>query len=148
MIASTVWLDLFAGSGGIGIEALSRGAKFCWFVDNEPQACKTISCNLVNLGLTNDKAMLLCTDAQDACRIIGKKQGRVIDFAYLDPPYNKPDFYVKAIMSVKSVLAPGGLVVIEHGKDYSPTVPYAHHLRTRTYGLSAVSFYDSGKGDE
>ena len=145
--AGSVWLDLFAGSGSIGIEALSRGAKFCWFVEQNHQACKTIRYNLDILGISEERAILLGMDAQHACALIAREWGRVIELAYLDPPYAKGDVYVKAITAIEEILLPGGLVVIEHSRDFAPIVSFAERLRTKQYGLSAVSFYQRGKGD-
>lgn len=142
--ASSVWLDLYAGSGGIGIEALSRGADFCWFVENNPQACQVIRMNLSSLNISEDKAVLLCKDAETACRLISKDIGRAVNIVYLDPPYAESDQYLKAIACVEMVLAPGGLIVIEHHKQDLPSVSYADLVKTKYYGLSAVSFYQKG----
>lgn len=143
---SKTWLDLYAGSGGIGIEALSRGAVFCWFVDSSPQACKVIENNLDNLNISKDRAKLLCCTAERACTIIGQNQGQ-IEIAYLDPPYSTGEEYVKGITSLEPILIPGGIIVIEHRNDFLPQVSYAELIRTRKYGESAVSIFQKGKGD-
>lgn len=140
------WLDLYAGSGGVGIEALSRGAGYCWFVDNSPQACKVIESNLNKLSIPKDTAKLLCCKAEKACSIIGQNQG-TIEIAYLDPPYSTGEEYVKGITSLEPILVPGGIIIIEHRNGFLPQVSYAELIRTRKYGESAVSIFLKGKGD-
>lgn len=144
VIASTTWLDLFAGSGGMGIEALSRGAKFCYFADSNPRACKVIAENLTNLGIDGSRTNLFCCSADRACKLI-RSQSR-IDIAYLDPPYNNPEVYVKAITSVQPLLVPEGLLIIEHSSGFIPEAPYADLIKSKSYGRSAVSFFKKRRG--
>ncbi len=82
-IPGAVFVDLFSGSGGIGIEALSRGAKKAYFVENAPKA---ISCIQQNLSFTKleDRAILLKQDAASALSSIFEKE---IDIIFMDPPY-------------------------------------------------------------
>lgn len=144
VIVNTTWLDLFAGSGGMGIEALSRGAKFCYFVDSNPRACKVIEENLIKLGIDGSRANLLCCSAERACKLI-RGQGR-LDIAYLDPPYYNPEAYVQAITSVQPLLVPEGLLILEHSSGFIPEAPYADLIRTKSYGRSAVSFFKKRRG--
>ena len=83
-LADCVFVDMFSGSGGIGIEALSRGAKKAYFVENarEPLAC--IEANLMTTGLKNS-AVLLKTDAVSSLHHIFEKE---VDIIFMDPPYN------------------------------------------------------------
>lgn len=84
-LADTTFLDLFSGSGGIGIEALSRGAKRAWFVENNPKAVKCIKENLQTTKLM-DKAEIMNVDYLGALRRLeGQK---ALDYIFMDPPYN------------------------------------------------------------
>lgn len=84
-LTDSTFLDLFSGSGGIGIEALSRGAKRAWFVENNSAAVKCIRENLVFTKLA-DKGEILATDYLGALkRLEGQKP---MDFIFMDPPYN------------------------------------------------------------
>lgn len=91
MIGAELWdccfLDLFSGSGAIGIEALSRGARWAVFVETNPKAVECIRENLKNTRLTEESMVMNC-DALTALRRLEGK-GSVFDFVFMDPPYNK-----------------------------------------------------------
>lgn len=84
-IPGVVFLDLFAGSGGIGIEALSRGAKKCYFVEKEKSAISCIEQNLRTTKFTEEGILL----KQDVFMAIGGSVREHIDLVFMDPPYNK-----------------------------------------------------------
>lgn len=86
-IAGKMFLDLFAGSGAIGIEALSRGAKSATFVDNNDRAIKVIKENLEHTGLT-DRANVIKSDAGLALENLSR-ENNVYGIVFLDPPYEK-----------------------------------------------------------
>ena len=144
LVPGSTWLDLCAGHGGMGIEALSRGAKFCWFVDNYPPACRVIARNLVLLSL-DARAGIICADAGKACRRLAKSCGRCIDIVYLDPPYRQHDVYADAIRNLPLLLVPGGLLIVEHSADYLPQVEFARQAVTRTYGSTVISYFEMGE---
>lgn len=79
------FLDLFSGSGGIGIEALSRGAKFCVFVENNPKAVNCIKDNLVHTKLLEDALVVESGFATALKKLEGKEEA--FDIVYMDPPY-------------------------------------------------------------
>jgi len=135
----SVWLDLFAGSGGIGIEALSRGAAFCHFVDSSRRACKIIRQNLENLKI--QQAKIFCADAAAVCAKISQTQGKTVGIVYMDPPYAAEKEYRKVLAAIPGLLRPGGLMVIEHANNYTPEVEWAEHVKTKRYGLSVISYY-------
>ncbi len=83
--SETRFLDLFSGSGGIGIEALSRGAKSCVFVEKGKQALRCIRENLENTGFT-ENAHVMSMDVMQALRILSGR-GEAFDIIFLDPPY-------------------------------------------------------------
>lgn len=85
-LAGADFLDLFSGSGAIGIEALSRGARYAAFVDNSRPALDCIRANLKSTGLEKD-AEVLAMDALEAIRTLEIK-GKVFDIIFMDPPYD------------------------------------------------------------
>ena len=101
-------LDLFAGSGSLGIEALSRGAKTCLFVDRFPKAVETIRKNLKNLSLESQASLYL----EDALVFLEKLRDP-FDLIFLDPPYHQVD--VSKILNLihkQSILSEHGLIVV------------------------------------
>ena len=84
----TLFLDLFAGSGAIGIEALSRGAKHAYFVENNKEAANCIAQNLIHTHL-EDRGTLLKQDVVLALRNIREKE---VDIVYMDPPYHQGEY--------------------------------------------------------
>ncbi|MFC7061319.1 16S rRNA (guanine(966)-N(2))-methyltransferase RsmD [Halobacillus seohaensis] len=128
-------LDLFAGSGGLGIEALSRGIDYCVFVDQQPKAIQVIHENLEMLKIS-DNAEVFRTDALRAIKAAGKR-GLMFQYIFLDPPYNK--FSYKDLLEnlvSHQLLAEGCLVVCEH--DASEEIPsQVEHLelvKSEKYG--------------
>lgn len=144
-VLNVVWLDLFAGSGAMGIEALSRGARFCYFVENNPKACAVINKNIAVLDLGPEKARLYCADADRACSLIAKDSPGPVDIAYLDPPYGDEVQYAKAIRSLQLLLAPKSLIIVEHLKQWQPKIPWAAYLKSRSYGITTVSYFKKGE---
>jgi 16S rRNA (guanine966-N2)-methyltransferase len=86
-VEGAVFLDLFSGSGGIGIEALSRGAKEAWFVENQKKACECIRYNLAHTKLEENGHVLL-KDVMSALTWL-EDRGTSFDMIFMDPPYNK-----------------------------------------------------------
>ncbi len=113
------FLDLFSGSGGIGIEALSRGAKQAVFVEfgKEPLAC--IKANLTKTKLS-DRATVLPVEVTYAISKL-EGMGQTFDLVYADPPYKK-DFEPKilSILGDSAILKPGGMVILESSLDTEP----------------------------
>lgn len=129
-------LDLFAGSGAMGLEALSRGAASATFVESDRSACRTISQNLEKLGLTG--ARVVCADAVWTLR----QEARVYDLVLVDPPYELWDELEPRLAGqLERVLAPDGLVLVETGSKTEPTLPLA--LRTsRRYGSARLTVFE------
>lgn len=132
-------LDLFAGSGGVGIEALSRGAPQAVFVERAPAVVKVLRENLAGLGLGADQARVM---AGDVAKLLPKLAGRAFDLVAIDPPYGqalaKPT--LEALLA-HGLLAPGGLVVaeVEAGLDLAAQAPPALEcLIDRTYGQTRI----------
>ncbi len=134
-------LDLFAGSGAMGIEAMSRGAEALTFVDDSPAAIKLIRRNLEICGFEAD---LLKTDAIAAIRrLAGQK--RSFDLIFVDPPYDS-SLALDALRSIDGagIVGKGGIVVIETSKRASMNEIALKNLvlsDERRYGDTAVYFY-------
>lgn len=110
-LPESIVLDLFSGSGNLGIEAVSVGAKKAYLVDNGKQALKTINHNLKNIGITNCE--VLAVDYLKALKILAEKQIK-FDIIFLDPPY-QTNFIEKSIIQIKklNLLNEEGIIVCE-----------------------------------
>ena len=133
-------LDLFAGSGAMGLEALSRGAAHMTFVENDREACRTIVRNLDKLGF--DDATVLCQDALTALRA-DARQGTRYDLVLLDPPYKRFSSLQKPmIRHLPEILAPGGTLLVETAAEEEPDLPLAKRT-TRRYGSARLTLFDA-----
>jgi 16S rRNA (guanine966-N2)-methyltransferase len=133
-------IDLFAGSGALGLEACSRGAAFCLFVETDAEARGAIRDNVEALGLFG-KTRIHRRDATN----LGLKpaaDGQPFDLAFLDPPYAKGlGEQALAGLVAGGWLAPGALVVFERGVDEpDPVTPGYEVLDVRDYGAARVHF--------
>ncbi|MEZ3485911.1 MAG: 16S rRNA (guanine(966)-N(2))-methyltransferase RsmD [Lachnospiraceae bacterium] len=110
-----IFLDLFAGSGGIGIEALSRGAMEAVFVENNPKAMQCVKENLTRTHLER-KGMTMSMDVMTALyKLEGEKQ---FDYIFMDPPYGQGlEGRVLSYLSESSLLAQEGVIIVEAAKD-------------------------------
>jgi 16S rRNA (guanine966-N2)-methyltransferase len=134
-------LDGYAGTGAIGIEALSRGAASVTFVERDPRAVTLIEANLHALGGGADaKPVIIRAGLADAITRLG---GQVFDLIILDPPYAH-GAAAEALTSAGAIAAPQTRVVIEHAARHAPPDAHAGLRRTRTVtaGDSALSFYE------
>lgn len=136
------FLDLFAGTGNIGIEALSRGAAVAVFVENNPRNVRVIKENLAVTGM-EAKARLVRLDVADALALLGG-EGQKFDLIFLDPPYLK-DFEKSTLAGIArhGLLRPGGRVVVESSKkDQLPReIGDLKMFRQEKYGDTLLSFY-------
>ena len=110
-------LDLFAGSGSLGLEALSRGAKDCVFCDSSPAVGKLLERNLKTLGYTERGRVLVCDYEAALCRLAGQR----FDLVFADPPYRSGlAGKAAALLAEGTLLAPGGLLVLEYARSLPP----------------------------
>lgn len=139
-IAGDRVLDLFAGSGALGIEALSRGAAHATFVDSARPALLAIRGNLRELGL-EDRASVVAGDAvASVARHQPEAPWRIV---FVDPPY-RSDLATRAVLALPSErLAADAVVVIEHDRRNTPPDTLGSLLRTdqRRYGDTLISFF-------
>jgi 16S rRNA (guanine966-N2)-methyltransferase len=133
-------LDLFAGSGAMGLEALSRGAARCVFVERDRDACRVISRNLEKLRLTG--AIVLCRDVIDVLRE-ERARGRRYELVLVDAPYEEWARYSGPLGELlPSVLEEGGIVVVETGARDEPELPL-DLVTTRRYGSARITVFRS-----
>jgi 16S rRNA (guanine966-N2)-methyltransferase len=134
-------LDGYAGTGAIGIEALSRGAAAVTFVERDPRAVQLIDTNLAALGAGGAaKPVIIRAGFADAVARLG---GQVFDLIILDPPYAH-GAATEALGAAAVLAAPGTRIVIEHAARHAPPDAHGGLRRTRTViaGDSALSFYE------
>ena len=129
-------LDLFAGSGAMGLEALSRGAASATFVESDPAACRAIADNLAKLKLTG--ARVACADVLWTLR----QERRTYDLVLVDPPYERwQELEPRLGEHLPRVLAPDGLLVVETSSRTEPSLPLP--LRTsRRYGSARLTLFE------
>lgn len=142
-------LDLFAGSGGLGIEALSRGLKSVIFVDREGKAIKTVHENLEACGL-EEKAEVYRNDSERALKAIVKREIS-FDYIFLDPPYKKQQLLkLMELIGRHSLLKEEGVIVCEHASDIELPGETGNFVKTKseTYGIIAVSIFTYSNGNE
>ncbi|WP_315905901.1 16S rRNA (guanine(966)-N(2))-methyltransferase RsmD [Priestia koreensis] len=142
-------LDLFGGSGGLGIEALSRGLDKFIFVDRDGKAIQTIKTNLATCGF-EDQAEVYRNDADRALKAILKRQLQ-FDLILLDPPYKAQK--LKALIefiSEASLLTSTGKIVCEHDKGVSLPETIGTYERTKAeiYGITAITIYEPAQTEQ
>jgi 16S rRNA (guanine966-N2)-methyltransferase len=144
-LAGSVWLDLFAGTGAVGIEALSRGARQVYFVETSAAAAKLIEQNLHSLGITQGYRIL----REDLAGVLWRLQRAHVaaDVVFLDPPYRMREAYEElTALADSSLVWAMTLVIAEHEKKFDPGNEFGSLLRTRklTQGNTVLSFYRIG----
>jgi 16S rRNA (guanine966-N2)-methyltransferase len=137
-------LDIFAGSGGLGIESISRGAAHVTAIEKDPLVFKIIKENYEHCGFT-DKASLICFDYKVALAKLRSKN-EVFDLIFIDPPYKLystlevKDF----ILDVEELLDDDGVIVIEHNYKTEDTPPGFARV-TKPFGETQVSYFRKGE---
>jgi len=142
-LEGTVWLDLYAGTGAVGIEAVSRGAGSVYFAESAARAAELIKQNLASLGIGTGFQIL----KQDSIRAIRALEsgGTLADFVFLDPPYDMERAYTQVLSALAQspLLKPETIVIAEHRKRFDPGKELAslHRYRKLVQGDAALSFY-------
>ena len=140
-IYDATFLDLFSGSGGIGIEALSRGAEHAVFIENNSEAIKCIKDNLAVTKLINQAEVMKA----DACAGIRQLKGRTpFSIIFMDPPYYK-NMFSDALLSVdeNELLKEDGIIVVEHDTvdKFPDNMGRLYKSREKKYGNTTITFY-------
>jgi 16S rRNA (guanine966-N2)-methyltransferase len=131
-------LDLFAGSGAMGLEALSRGATRCVFVERDREACRVIQSNLEKLRLTG--AVVVNRDVASTLRD-EKSRKRLYELVLVDPPYDEWERQSPALAEhLPEVLAEDGLAVLETSSRVEPELPL-DLVTTRRYGSARITVF-------
>lgn len=134
-ITGSLFLDLFAGTGSVGLEALSRGAEFAVFIEKDPDAVQLIRENVNLLGV-EDKTEVIHTD------VFGYRAGKVFDVAYAAPPY-KSNLGTRILEHCKreNILGKNSLLVLQrHHKEKVNSYGYKK-TDSRKYGISTLDFF-------
>ncbi len=144
------FLDLFAGTGAMGLEAASRKAERVVLVERDPLACAVILGNAEALGI-GDRVRL---ERRDSIEILGSlgRGGERFDAVFADPPYTDPPDRLDALvrgLAARSILAPGGTFLLQVKRGTRPPTSPALEMRpVRRYGLTWILQYDPGEHDE
>jgi 16S rRNA (guanine966-N2)-methyltransferase len=145
-VAGAKFVDLYAGSGAVGIEAISRGAEFVWFAEKAPPAVAAIRANLRALKIAGGYAL----EDRGVARLLGslERSARAdVDVVFLDPPYEAADEYKRTMEFLgehaAEVLAEGAVVIAEHARKQSLAETFGGLKRVRVLeqGDAALSFY-------
>ncbi|UCG52384.1 MAG: RsmD family RNA methyltransferase [Candidatus Latescibacterota bacterium] len=148
LIAGTVFIDLYAASGGIGIEAISRGANFVHFVENDGRALECLAENLERCGIGSDRRVVHTMDVMGFLR-----EGGLIEagasVVYADPPYTTKDIPLLLEFFDGIDYAGETLLVLEHPKDAVSMESYDRLARKKIkkFGQSWVSLIVSARGE-
>jgi len=156
-VAGCRFADLYAGTGAVGIEAISRGAEHAWFAERAETALAAIRANLKALQIVQSFIVeergtgALLERLMKAAEKAGPefaRSGELIDLVYLDPPWEAEAEYAKTMQLLgsargRSILAPGALVVAEHSSKAQLAERYGDLVQTHTFkqGDAALSFY-------
>lgn len=145
-IPGSRFCDLYAGTGAVGIEALSRGAAHVWFTENAPPALTSLRANLTALRITTGFTL----EDRGTGALLQRlgKLDHPVDIVYLDPPYEAEAEYEATLGFLGSArgrasLAPDALVIAEHSSKIPLAARYGalHQTRTKKQGEAALTFY-------
>jgi 16S rRNA (guanine966-N2)-methyltransferase len=137
------FVDICAGSGAVGIEALSRGAIAVTFIEHSRAACAVIEANLSAVGAA-ECATIERRGASAALKSLDRASNQ-FDIAFFDPPYSSAIYpEVMTQLGSGNLIAPGGVVVVEHRAKLPPQSEYdkLHRFRELNQGESALAFYE------
>lgn len=140
------FLDLYAGSGAVGIEALSRGSAEVVFLEQDPSCLRVLRENLAIAGLGSQRVI-----AGDVLRVLPRlvRQGEGFDIIFLDPPYGAGlAGRTLEMVSLGDLLRPRGLVIVEHfaKERLPPQVGRLQRLRENKHGQTMLTFYERTPG--
>jgi 16S rRNA (guanine966-N2)-methyltransferase len=142
-LSGTVWLDLYAGTGAVGIEALSRGAASVYFVEASKAAAELIAENLRSLGIAHGFQIVKAEVGKALRQWEGA--GVVADLVFLDPPYRLREEYARVLAALagSKLLRESSVVIAEHEKRFDPGAKFGALQRYRKLeqGDAGLSFY-------
>lgn len=141
-VSGTAFLDAYAGTGAIGIEAFSRGAREVTFIEHERAASDLIYRNLSSIGVDPARTHVIAREMAQAIAFLVAEVRR-FDLIYLDPPYEGGELE-RGLLAVgqSRLLSDSGIVIGEHdARTRPPTCPVLSAYRTARYGRAALTFY-------
>lgn len=145
-LSETVWLDLYAGTGAVGIEALSRGARRVYFVESEKKHARLLRENIQSLGM--DAGFELQEREVVKALLLLESTGVVCDFCFLDPPYRMRGTYEQTLgrLARSRLLQPATIVIAEHEKKFDLDERFGALVRYRRLdqGDASLSFFKLG----
>lgn len=138
------FLDLCAGSGAVGIEALSRGASFVTFVDRSRKMCGLIESNLDLCGVPENETEVVKAEADEFLRRVAARATERWDIAYFDPPYTMDYAPVLALFGTGAIINSDGVLIVEHHhkNELRDEVGTLRRWRILKQGDSSLSFYE------
>ncbi len=140
VLGGSAWLDLYAGTGAVGIEAMSRGAGSVTFVEKTKQAARAIRENLKSLGISDGAEVV----EQDVLKALPQLATQY-DYCFVDPPYRMEGQYEGVLRTVSelNLMKGKGIIVAEHDKRFDPGDGIGNVLRYRklVQGDACLSFY-------
>jgi 16S rRNA (guanine966-N2)-methyltransferase len=148
-IEGSRFADLYAGTGAVGIEALSRGAAEVFFIEKHPPAAKLIRRNLDSLGVTSGAA-ILSVDALRGVEMLAAQHAAApeegMDIVFVDPPWDDDKEYARTLgaLGLAGFFSPGARVVVEHRRNFSLAENYGRLRLARVLkqGDAALSFFE------
>jgi len=145
-LEGSVWMDLFAGTGAVGIEALSRGAKHVYFVESSAAAADVLRGNLKSLDIASGFTLLREELPRAFWHI--EREHVAADVVFIDPPYRMKDVYRETLraLAASPVVWAMSMVIAEHEKNFEPGEEFGplRRFRKLVQGSAALSFYRMG----
>ena len=144
-IKDAIVLDLFAGSGQLGIETISNGAKLCYFIDNNKDVINILKKNINNLKI-QDKSNIINSDWKKMLNTFGETNTK-FDIIFVDPPYDY-DVYEKIIQKINELdlLNNNGILVLEYSnKNFKDQYQNLTLIKEKQYGFKSVNIYKNKK---
>jgi 16S rRNA (guanine966-N2)-methyltransferase len=142
-VEDSLFLDLYAGTGAIGIEAISRGAREVILIERHAASVRRVRENLRALGVLEGAEAIEADAVRGLERLAARRL--IADFIFLDPPYNKAGEHVRALefLDASRLIAPRGIVIVEHPRKMELPERFERLERTRLVeqGDGALSFY-------
>ncbi len=132
------FLDVFCGTGIVGIEALSRGASFVCFVDNDNSLIQQLKENLLKLEIHQEKYKIIKANWESSIKIL-EKENKKFDIVFLDPFYNFKD-YQKLLNSLSPIIHPYSIIILEHSSRTKIELPQPILIDQKTYGETILKF--------
>ena len=147
-IKDAIVLDLFAGSGQLGIETISNGAKICYFIDNNKEVTNTLKKTITKFQI-QDKSNIMNSDWKKALNTFGSNNNK-FDIIFVDPPYDY-DVYEKIITKINELdlLNKFGILVLEYtNKNFKDQYDNLILIKEKKYGFKSISIYKKRSKNE